>query len=217
MTKADTISKRNRILNAAEELFAQRGFDGVTLRQIASGANVDVALASYHFGKKLDLFNAVFDRRAELLNGSRLSALRLAQENASKRGPTVEQIIEAFLRPLEIAQESGDEGWKSYLALIAYVNNSPHWGSSMMSKIFDELVTEFILALKKALPHAKDEDIYWCYNNLSGALTLTLAQTGRIDNLSKGICLSSDFKAAYDVMIPFAAAGFRTVCKAKKK
>ncbi|PCI44063.1 MAG: TetR family transcriptional regulator [Moraxellaceae bacterium] len=216
MTKADTISKRNRILNIAEELFAQRGYDGVTLRQIASGANVDVALASYHFGKKLDLFNAVFERRAELLNASRLSALRLAQDNANKKGPSVEQVIEAFLRPLEIAQESGDEGWKNYLALIAYVNNSPHWGALMMSKIFDELVNEFIAALRKALPNAKHEDIYWCYHNLSGALTLTLAQTGRIDKLSKGACRSSDFRAAYDVMIPFAAAGFRKVCKARK-
>jgi hypothetical protein len=49
-------------------------------------------------------------------------------------------------------------------------------------------------------------------HNLSGALTLTLARTGRIDRLSDGLCRSEDFRAAYDHMIPFVAAGFKEVC-----
>lgn len=213
MSKKNPSPKSERILDTAEELFALHGYDGVTLRQIATGAGVDVALASYHFGKKIDLFNAVFQRRAGELNDSRLVALRECQQRAGKRGPTVEQIIGAFLRPLEIAQETGDKGWTNYLALIAYINNSPYWGQKMMTKLFDKLVLEFIDALRKALPGARDEDLFWCYHNLSGALTLTLAQTGRIDQLSNGKCRSSDFKAAYDHMIPFTAAGFRQVCK----
>lgn len=207
-----TISKRDRILDAAEALFAERGFDGVTLRQIASSAGVDVALANYHFGKKLELFNAVFERRSALLNQSRLDALRKVQAEQGDAGPSVEQIIEAFLRPLELTQETADPGWRHYLALIAYVNNSTYWGKRMMSKLFDDLVQEFIAALRKALPTASDQDLYWCYHNLSGALTLTLAQTERIDALSGGLCQSSDFQAAYDHMIPFVAAGFRKVC-----
>jgi AcrR family transcriptional regulator len=216
MSKTRSLSKRDRILDVAEELFALHGYDGVTLRQIAKGAGVDVALASYHFGKKLDLFNAVFERRAALLNSARLDALRACQQYAGNSGPTVEQIIEAFLRPLELAQETGDPGWQHYLALIAYINNSPYWGPRMMSKLFDTLVSEFINALRQALPDARDEDLYWCYHNLSGALTLTLAQTGRIDKLSGGKCLSADFEAAYDHMIPFVAAGFRQVCGKSK-
>lgn len=208
------VSKRDRILDAAEALFAERGFDGVTLRQIASSAGVDVALANYHFGKKLELFNAVFERRAALLNQSRLDALRKVQAEQADSGPSVEQIIEAFLRPLELTQETADPGWRHYLALIAYVNNSTYWGKRMMSKLFDDLVQEFIAALRRALPTASDQDLYWCYHNLSGALTLTLAQTERIDTLSGGLCQSSDFQAAYDHMIPFVAAGFRKVCGA---
>jgi AcrR family transcriptional regulator len=212
MTAARSTSKRDRILDVAEELFALHGYDGVTLRRIATHARVDVALASYHFGKKLDLFKAVFDRRAAYLNESRRDALRRCQAAAGPAGPDVEQIIEAFLRPLELAQETGDAGWRHYLALIAYINNSPYWGPKMMSSLFDDLVQEFIVALRKALPGASDEDLYWCYNNLSGALTLTLAQTGRIDKLSGGRCRSADFEGAYDHMIPFVAAGFRRVC-----
>lgn len=212
MTEKNIVPKRERILDSAEALFAEHGYDGVTLRQIARGAGVDVALASYHFGKKRDLFQAVFERRAAHLNEARRAALHACQAGAGKRGPSVEQIIEAFLRPLELAQETGDEGWRHYLALIAYINNSPYWGPRMMSQLFDELVQEFIDALKKALPDARDEDIFWCYHNLSGALTLTLANTGRIDKLSRGRCRSADFRAAYDHMIPFTAAGFRRVC-----
>ncbi len=212
MSKKSPSPKSERILDTAEELFALHGYDGVTLRQIASGAGVDVALANYHFGKKLDLFNAVFERRAGDLNEARRNALRQAREKAGAAGPSVEDIIEAFLRPLEIAQETGDRGWTNYLALIAYINNSPYWGQKMMSKLFDKLVMEFIEALRAALPGARDEDLFWCYHNLSGALTLTLAQTGRIDTLSGGKCRSSDFRAAYDHMIPFTAAGFRQVC-----
>lgn len=205
-------SKSERILDAAEALFAIRGYDGVTMRQIASRAGVDVALANYHFGRKIDVFNAVFERRADLLNTSRLSALREYQRDAGPDGPSVEQIIEAFLRPLKMALGAADEGWTNYLALIAYVNNSPVWGKSMMSSLFDELVSEFIAALKQALPKAREEDIYWCYQNLSGALTLTFAQTGRIDKLSNGKCRSDDLEAAYATMIPFIAAGFTRVC-----
>jgi AcrR family transcriptional regulator len=213
---ADRTSKRDRILDVAEALFAEHGYDGVTLRQIARGAGVDVALASYHFGKKIDLFNAVFERRADYLNEARREALRKVQAGAGRGGPCVEQIIEAFLRPLELAQETGGEGWRHYLALIAYVNNSPYWGRRMMSKLFDELVNEFIDALRTALPGASEADLYWCYHNLSGALTLTFADTGRIDKLSGGLCHSSDFEAAYDHMIPFMAAGFREVCTRRR-
>ncbi len=212
MSKKPPSPKSERILDVAEELFALHGYDGVTLRQIASGAGVDVALANYHFGKKLDLFQAVFDRRAAELNNARLEALRAAQAQAGPEGPPLEEIIAAFLTPLDDAQRGGDSGWTNYLALVAYINNSPYWAPKMMSSLFDKLVAEFIKALKIALPQGRDEDIYWCYQNLSGALTLALAKTGRIDKLSGGKCVSADIGAAFERMIPFTAAGFRRVC-----
>lgn len=209
---ANGVSKRDRILDIAEELFAQHGFDGVTMREIANGAEVDVALASYHFGKKRDVFNAVFMRRADILNDSRREVLYANLQNQDEHGPGLEQIIEAFLLPLKLAQQTGDPGWKNYLALLAYIMASPTWSKEMMPNIFDKLVEEFIEALRTVLPKASDEKLYWCYHYLSGALTLTLAQTARIDALSKGKCKSSDFDTAYEYMIPFVAAGFRDVC-----
>ena len=208
----DSSAKSERILDVAEELFAQHGYDGVTMRQISTGAQVDVALANYHFGKKLDLFYAVFNRRAQLLSDTRQQLLLTNQQQAGDIPQTLEQIIEVFLLPLKFAQETGDAGWKNYMALLAYVMTSPVWNQILMADNFDKRVSEFIEALKLEFPKARDEDLHWCYHYMSGALALTLAQTGRIDRLSAGKCLSSDFDAAYDRMIPFLAAGFRAVC-----
>ena len=117
--KNENKSKSERILDAAEELFARHGYDGVTMRQIASKAEVDVALANYHFGKKEELFHAVFNRRAEILSATRRKVLMESQKQSGKGKQTLEQIIEAFLLPLKIAQESQEPGWRNYMALLA--------------------------------------------------------------------------------------------------
>ena len=204
--------RKELILDAAEELFAEHGFDGVTLRTISGAAGVDVALANYHFGPKRDLFDAVLNRRAEVLNQVRSDALDACIANADSEGPTVDDIIHAYLAPMGEIQGSADDGWRHYFALVAYVNNSSEFGRDVMSQYFNPLVKRFIDALRKALPDAEDEALYWGYHYLSGALTLTMADTGRLDTLSSGLAKSSDVEKGYAHMIPFIASGFRAIC-----
>lgn len=203
--------RREAILNAAEALFARHGYDGVTLRAIASRANVDVALANYHFGPKRDLFDAVLMRRAEILNDWRSEALDAAIAQAAPAAPEIDAIIRAYLRPMLTGDHVNDEGWKHYFALIAYVNNSPEWGGQLMTQFFDPLIERFIDALRLAIPEADDGDLYWAYHCLSGALTLAFAQTGRIDHLSKGLCRSDDLESAYEHIARFVTAGFQEI------
>ena len=205
-------SRKDRILDAAEALFAQYGFDGVTLRQITKLADVDLALANYHFGPKRDLFNAVLERRAEVLNDARHTALDECLRASGSHPPSIEAIIDAYLRPLGEIHNSADEGWRHYLALIAYVNNSHEYGGEFMTQFFNPLVKRFIDALRQALPGADEQAIYWGYHYLSGALTLTFADTGRLDVLSGGVASSSDVKTGYAHMTPFIAAGIRAIC-----
>lgn len=214
MREDTSIPKKERILDAAEELFALHGFDGVTLRQIAKKSEVDVALPAYHFGKKRDLFEAAFLRRAKILNDARRVSLRETESRHSGK-PPVEEIVAAFLRPIQQFQLSNDPGWRHYLALVAYINASSVWGEEMMHKHYDPLVSEYIEALQRAFPDTDPRVVHWCYHYLSGALTLTLAQTGRINRLSDGLCQSSDVQTAYDLMIPFIAAGFREMCNGR--
>jgi AcrR family transcriptional regulator len=208
---------KTKILDAAEELFAQRGFYGVTVREITRLAGVDTALANYYFGSKKNLFDSVLLRRAEDLNETRLRALEEVEKEAGEGPPDLERVIDAFTRPLLDRSERGGPEWKSYFALIALVNNSPEWGGRMMTEYFDPLVRRFIVAIKHALPDAADEDIYWAYHFLSGALVLTFAETGRIDNLSDGICHSSDLESVHKRLPPFIAAGFRALVERSRQ
>ena len=204
---------RDRILDAAEKLFAQKGFEGVSVRQIMSGADADVSLAYYHFKSKRDLFDQVMLRRVEYLNEIRLQALTEVEERHPDDAPTVEEIIGAFTQPLMQLLADDHDKWSHYYQLIAQINNSPDQGGVLMSRYFDPLVSRFIEALRKALPNCDDEDLYWSYHFLSGALTLTFAETGRIDNLSGGICSSKDIAAINERMHVFLAAGFRKLCE----
>jgi AcrR family transcriptional regulator len=203
---------RERILDAAEELFGRNGFAAVSVRQIMKLADADVSLAYYHFKSKRDLFEAVMLRRVEHLNAIRLKALEAVEKRHKDDAPTVEEIIEAFTRPLlELLAEKHDE-WHYYFALIAQINSSTDLGGKLMTRYFDPLVSRFIDALRKALPDCREEDLYWSYHFFSGALTLTFAETGRIDNLSGSRCRSSDMASINERMPMFIAGGFRAMC-----
>ena len=78
MTAAAHFSTKDRILGAAEELFAQFGFAGTSLRQVTSRADVNIAAVNYHFGSKENLVNEVFRRRMDEMSAQRLSQLRAA-------------------------------------------------------------------------------------------------------------------------------------------
>ena len=204
-------SRRKRILDAAEKLFAEHGYDGVTLRAIAREADVDVALANYHFGRKHELFEATFMRRAELLNRWRIKALDEAIAAAKPNPPSVRAIMDAYLYPLLHGPHLSDPAWRNYYALVAYVNNSTEWGGKLMSRFFNPMVDRFIAALRKALPNAREEALFWGYHCLSGALTLAFAQTGRLDKLSGGVCPSEDLETAYTHIVAFVTAGFEQI------
>jgi AcrR family transcriptional regulator len=203
---------RQTLLDAAEKLFAEKGFYGVTVRAIAREADADPALVAYYFGGKRELFDAVLLRRAERLNQIRLDRLEQCERDAGPDGPSVEEIIAAFTEPLLDRSANGGPGWKSYFALIGQVTNSPEWGADMMAKYFDPIVRRFMESLRRALPDAPEEELFWSYHFLSGALVLTFAETGRIDSLSDGMCRSTDLEAVHKRLPLFVAAGFRRLC-----
>src|SRR3954463_6718695 len=94
--KRDT---RSRILDVAEKLFGEQGLDRVSIRDITRGAKANLAAIYYHFGSKKDLIAAVFERRVVPVNEARLAALDIAEKAAGKKGPKLEAILDAFIRP----------------------------------------------------------------------------------------------------------------------
>ena len=206
-------ARRESVLNAAESLFSKHGFDGVTVRQVAKLAGVDVALPNYYFGSKRGLFNAVFARRAAAINhlrGLRLDAI--LQNKSEIDALKVRDILWAFVSPVAEAQASHDPGWGHYCRLVAQVNSSSIW-SKMMTQHFDAIILRFIEALKLALPTLSEKDIFWAYHFLSGSLTLSMAATGRIDTLSHNLCRSDDAVEVYDRLIGFFASAYEALAR----
>ena len=204
---------RESILDASERLFAEHGFHGVTTREVGRAARVDAALVHYYFGSKRGLFDAVFLRRAELLNRDRLQAMDAYERDPGPGGMTVEGVIDAFLHPLTVLAALDDPGWRAYFALVALVNNTPDWGGETMARYFDPVIHRLIALLRKTMPEAPEAELFYAYHMLSGSLTLTFSDTGRLDLLSGGLCRSHDFVAIHQRMVAYAAAGFRKICQ----
>jgi AcrR family transcriptional regulator len=225
-SKAKTLAKRptkaeqraemmEQILDTAELLFSKHGFHGVTLKDVAKQVGVHHTLLNYYFDDKRTLFDAVFARRAVVTIDKRMQALD-DYERAAADAPTVEGALHAFLDTDLDLYIQGGEGWKNYGAFGAQASNSPE-GAEFMDKYFDPVVLRLIAILKKALPDAAEEDIFWGYHFVTGALMLTLARTGRIDKLSHGLCRSDDYGAVKARMARFMAAGFRDICNQRRQ
>lgn len=215
VTKADQrAATMEQILDAAEELFAQRGLYGVTLKEAAQAAGVHQSLLHYYFKDKKDMFDAVIARRAAITVQRRMDALD-AYEAAVAGKPTVEGALHAYLDPdLEIFSQGG-EGWRNYGMLGAQMSNTAEWGAELMDTHFDHVVLRLIGLIQQALPDCPNEDLFWGYHFVSASLMLTLGRTGRIDKLSGGLCRSEDFEAVRERMARFMAAGFIATCEAR--
>lgn len=209
-TKAEQRAESlEQILDAAEYLFSKRGFDGVTLRDVAQRVGIHTTLLHYYFKDKSALFRAAFERRAGVTSSLRMAALE-AYEAEAGDNPTVEGALHAFLdTDLDLYREGG-EGWMNYAAFGARISNTPE-GAELMDEYFDPVVLKLVGILKRALPDYSEEDVFWGYHFVTGALMNTLAHTGRIDRLSGGICHSDDFLAVKKRMAKFMAAGFHAL------
>ena len=202
----------DQILDAAEYLFSLRGLYGVTLKDIANQAEVHTSLLHYYFEDKKAMFDAVFARRAAITADGRMAALdRYAAECGGK--PTVEGALRAYLDTDLDLYIKGGTGWRNYATLGAQVVMAPKWGAKLFDTHFDPVVLRLIDLLKQALPDCPEEDIFWGYHFVTGSLVMTLARTGRIDELSGGLCKSEDFAAVKARMARFLAFGFEGIAR----
>ena len=93
-----SLETRERLLDAAEELFAHYGLYGVTVRNVSDHVGVDSALIPYYFGTKRGMFDAVFERRSATINAARMAAMD-AYEAGARGKVTVEGATRALPLP----------------------------------------------------------------------------------------------------------------------
>jgi AcrR family transcriptional regulator len=204
---SDSESSREKLICSAERLFADRGFDGVSVRDIANSAGVNSALVGYYFRGKEGLLSEVYTRHCEPLKRERARLLDEYSKAAS--GPTLEQVIEAFIRPsLEVTTDKHGRTNFTRLRAVLSAENSALL-EKLVAENFDQSSGIFVDALCKCLPELTREDIFWRFHFLLGTIYYTGAGPNRIRTLSKGRCDPSDPVATCRHLIPFLAAGFR--------
>lgn len=202
---APHFSTKERILGAAEDLFARHGFAGASLRQVTAAANVNLAAVNYHFGSKENLIEEVFRRRLDELNARRLAAL--AKVNAGGDAD-LEQVLAAFIRPaLELSlDKTGGSAFVRVLAR-AYAEHNERL-RRFLSDNYGHVLKEFAGAFARLLPHLGKEELYWRLDIVSGALTYAMADFGVIKRKS-GVSEQTHRERAAEHLIRFAAAGLR--------
>ena len=148
---------KNRILNAAEQLFGEQGVPGTSIRAVTAEAGVNVAAVHYHFGSKDALLRALVARRVEPLNAERLRLLNKA-EASSRDGeaPPVEALVEAFLRPVF----EGAQADPQVRRIATILHSEPlEVVRPLVIDVFGDLAARFIAALVRALPRLQPKQV----------------------------------------------------------
>ncbi|WP_052628183.1 TetR/AcrR family transcriptional regulator [Sphingobium sp. YBL2] len=202
--------RKIRILDSAEKLFAATGFNDTSLRSIARSAQVDLALIGHHFGSKVNLFNAVLARRADLVHHDRLETLEHCRSRA-KGAPPIEELVQAFFEPL-FARAIRDQDWRNYLKLVAKLSVQREWAGAL-GRLYNPTAKYFVNAMRMTYPQSTDERLYWAYQFLLGGMVYTGADCGRINGLSGQIVRSDDFETAYRNLIVFVSAGVHAILR----
>ena len=205
MAATARFSTKDRILGAAEELFAQFGFSGTSLRQVTSRADVNIAAVNYHFGSKENLVNEVFRRRMDEMSAQRLQRLH---EAAARQVCDLEEVLAAFVEPaLALAQDRHGGGAFIRVIARAYAEKNDSL-RRFLSDQYGHVLREFAKAIAACVPGLSKEELYWRLDFLSGALTYAMADFGTIKRPS-GVSETAHRSRAARELIRFAAAGLR--------
>jgi AcrR family transcriptional regulator len=198
---------KERILDAAEALFASSGFSGASLRSITTEAGANLAAVNYHFGSKDDLIQAVFARRLTPLNQERLRLLDSLEAEAGDGSPELEDIVRAFLTPaLRLAGASPTR--RVVMGLLGQAMSQPDEKiRGLFVAQFSEVGRRFQSVLARAVPALPAEEIFWRLMFMIGAMVHSMTLSQNLEEFSGGLCSSSDVRSIVDHLVPFVTAG----------
>lgn len=199
---------RDRLLDSAEELFATRGYFGVSVRDITDHAGTRLAAISEQFGGKEGLFRAVLVRRIQPLNDDRRTRLA-ALPTRGPRARRLRAVIDAFTEPMR--QRAGIPGWDNYFRFIAQLANSGHPIGRLIAEDFNAIAADFIAHLHALFPAAGEEAIYDAYLHLVAATMHTYSNNLRLDSLTQGRMHTHDIDKRHQALLHFAEGGIRTL------
>ncbi|HEV3008112.1 MAG TPA: TetR family transcriptional regulator, partial [Burkholderiales bacterium] len=166
-----------RILDAAEELFMQHGFEGTSMRHLTARAGVNLAAVNYHFGSKHALIEAVFRRRLDPMNTERIAELERLETNNNL---SPESIIRAFVGP-SLRMIEDVKGGRNFIRLLGRTYTEPaKTVRALIGQMYAPAMERYKSALQRALPQMPGDELVWRMHFMFGTLAYTLAATDTV-------------------------------------
>jgi AcrR family transcriptional regulator len=188
---------KERILDTAERLFAERGYGATSLRSIIAAANVNLAAVHYHFRTKEALLEAVLKRRLEPVNRERLAMLEECEKAAGDAAPCLECVLNALIAaPLRLA---GDPAYAAFVKLMGRVVTDGD--ADLIRKHFGDVMARFLQAFHRAVPELSPDELLWRGYFAVAILAHTLVGTKSF--------LGIQGPATAERLVSFISAGFR--------
>jgi AcrR family transcriptional regulator len=204
-----TEETRACILTAAEQLFAEHGYAGASVRKITALAGVDLGAVRYHFGSKDGLFGEVLQRRLEPLCRRRLELLDDLEKRWGRRAPPLEKIIRVFLEPALTLLSDEDHG-RYWIKLLGRVRIEPGEYLVGVQLPYRTLLERFLACFARALPELPEDELAYRFYFLFGTEINTLIDDGTLRAMRPGLPnVYEDSATVMDRLVRFCAAGMR--------
>ena len=206
MSQPDT---KERILDAAEMLFARDGFHFASLRAITTEADANLAAVNYHFGSKEALLEEVFKRRLIPLNAIRKEQLELVRDQAASEGrmPEAEDVLKAFIVPT-VKFCCQDPGAEHFSTLVGRAIAEPD--DTVRNVFIHHIMPIFHLffdLLQESLPGLDIDTVFWRLHFAMGATTHTMRLMGKPELLPAGLNRNIDIDKLLEDLMAFVTAG----------
>ena len=170
-----------RILDVAEELFMQHGFEGASMRMLTAKAGVNLAAINYHFGSKDALIEAVFRRRLDAMNAERIAELEQLEKDAAGRPLAADAIIRAFIGASLRMIEDTRGGGRNFTRLLGRAYTEPAKPiRQLIGQMYAPAMERYKAAFSKALPELPKDELVWRMHFMFGTLAYTLAATDTV-------------------------------------
>jgi AcrR family transcriptional regulator len=199
-----------RLVEAAEKLFAQNGFDVVSVRDITQAAGGNVAAVNYYFGSRDALVEVVMTRYLVPVNEERLARLEAAERKWAGQAVPVEDVVAAFVRPLITQVENSGLSESLFYRLVGRIFGSH--GVAIPATLQTQmgvLIDRFTRALGKALPTVAEEELVWRLHFVVGAMIYMLTHGETVPRLAPGAAGTSGMDATLERLLRFTVAGLR--------
>lgn len=198
---------RDRLMDAAEVLFCDRGFNETSVRDIAASADCNVASVNYYFGGKDNLYVEVWRRRLVAMRDMRLAGIDKVMSGETL--PELETLLRAYAQSFIEPLVDGGRGCR-FVHLMAREMIDPHLPEDMF---LDEMIEPVMTALTRALvtvcPWLEDKSVRQVILSVVGQLMHMVCAVGMFEHSSHSELSTLDFGQMVEHVVKFSAAGIR--------